>query len=203
MSGEACNTSQVSQLFKGRFGKTISILETDFESAEMVKYMTNSFLATKVSFMNEMKALCDACDARWEDALEGFLRDGRVGHSHTQVPGPDGKFGFGGSCFPKDIQALINFSKDLNINLNTVEGAWSTNLKVRPEQDWLELKGRAYIGGIIMIFKIKNYHHFLNFLREQQAHPELKEEEIFIKLDKTSKAMSSSCCNTVRMPKKS
>ena len=50
-----------------------------------------------------------------------------------------------------------------------------------------------------MIFKIKNYHHFLNFLREQQVHPELKEEEIFIKLDKTSKAMSSSCCNTVRM----
>ena len=143
VGGEACNTSQVSQLFKGRFGKAISILETDFESAEMVKYMTNSFLATKVSFMNEMKALCDACDARWEDALEGFLRYGRVGHSHTQVPGPDGKFGFGGSCFPKDIQALINFSKDLNINLNTVEGAWSTNLKVRPEQDWLELKGRA------------------------------------------------------------
>ena len=76
-------------------------------------------------------------------AIEGFVRDGRVGHSHLSVPGPDGKFGFGGSCFPKDIQAMIHFAKEINIFPNVLEGVWDKNLDVRPEQDWQELKGRA------------------------------------------------------------
>jgi UDPglucose 6-dehydrogenase len=61
------------------------------------------------------------------------------------VPGPDGKLGFGGSCFPKDIQAMIAFAKTLGIEMNTLAGTWKTNLHVRPEQDWKELKGRAVI----------------------------------------------------------
>ena len=59
------------------------------------------------------------------------------------MPGHDGKKGFGGSCFPKDIQALINFAEKNDININTVKGAWQTNLEVRPERDWENLKGRA------------------------------------------------------------
>ena len=77
--------------------------------------------------------------------IEGFIRDGRVGSSHTNVPGHDGKLGFGGSCFPKDIQALINFAEKNNLDLNVVKGAWKTNLEVRPEKDWEKLKGRAVI----------------------------------------------------------
>ena len=49
---------------------------------------------------------------------------------------PDGKNGYGGSCFPKDVQALIHFSKEIGVNLNVVEGSWQTNLEVRPERDW-------------------------------------------------------------------
>jgi len=105
--------------------------------------MCNTFFATKVSFMNEMYNLCKAIDGDWDKAVEGFVRDGRVGHSHVNVPGHDGKFGFGGSCFPKDVQALISFAKENNINLNVLEGTWKTNLEVRPEKDWEELKGRA------------------------------------------------------------
>ena len=60
-------------------------------------------------------------------------------------PGPDGKYGFGGSCFPKDIQAMINFSESLGVNPNVLKGAWDTNLEMRPEEDWKELKGRAVI----------------------------------------------------------
>ena len=56
-------------------------------------------------FLNEMKLISDKIGADWEMVIEGFVRDGRVGHSHTSVPGPDGKKGFGGSCFPKDVQA--------------------------------------------------------------------------------------------------
>ena len=81
------------------------------------------------------------------------------------VPGPDGKKGFGGSCFPKDINGIIAFAKALRLDndphfnpfkessncgrkllaTNTLEGAWKTNLKVRPEKDWEQLKGRAVV----------------------------------------------------------
>ena len=112
----------------------------------MIKYLCNTFFATKVSFMNEMKILSDNVGAVWEDVVEGFIRDGRVGNSHTSVPGPDGKLGFGGSCFPKDIQAIIDFADKNNINLSVLKGAWKTNLEVRPEKDWEQLEGRAIIS---------------------------------------------------------
>ena len=107
--------------------------------------MTNTFFATKISFLNDMKLLADKCGVIWEDAVEGFVRDGRVGHSHLNVPGHDGKFGFGGSCFPKDIQALINFGENRGVDMNVLKGAWKTNLEVRPERDWEKLKGRAVV----------------------------------------------------------
>ena len=143
VGGSIKNVEKVSSLFRWRFGETVSIIETDYESAEMVKYMTNTFLATKISFLNDMKILSEAVDAEWYDVLEGFIRYGRVGHTHLNVPGHDGKFGFGGSCFPKDIQAIINFADDLGLSLDTLKGAWKTNLKVRPEKDWEKLEGRA------------------------------------------------------------
>lgn len=145
LGGKLEYLNKVSDLYKHRFGDTISIIKTDFQTAELIKYVCNNFFATKVSFLNEMKLICDAVNAKWDDVIEGFLRDGRVGSSHTQVPGPDGKYGFGGSCFPKDIQAMIKFSESLNISPNVLKGAWKTNLSVRPEKDWEELKGRAVI----------------------------------------------------------
>ena len=111
----------------------------------MVKYFSNIFFAVKVSFANEMKLVCDKIGADWKTALEGFVADGRVGDSHLNVPGPDGKLGFGGSCFPKDINAFISFADKIGIDVNTICGAWKTNLDVRPEEDWRELKGRAVV----------------------------------------------------------
>ena len=147
LGGSKENTLIVDSLYRDRFGKTVSILNTDFESAEMIKYVCNTFFATKVSFLNEMRILSDKVNANWEDIIEGFLRDGRVGNSHSQVPGPDGKFGFGGSCFPKDIQAIIHFANGIGVDLSVLKGAWETNLKVRPERDWEELVGRAIVKG--------------------------------------------------------
>lgn len=145
LGGTPTSTKIVADLYKWRFGVTQTIIETTWETAELIKYMNNCYFATKVSFLNEMKLIADACGADWEDAKEGFVRDGRVGHSHMSVPGHDGKLGFGGSCFPKDIQAMIAFAAELGIEANTLKGAWSTNLFVRPEQDWKELKGRAVV----------------------------------------------------------
>ena len=92
-----------------------------------------------------MYHIADACGVDWDTAVEGFVRDGRVGHSHLSVPGPDGKFGFGGSCFPKDLRAMIHLSKQLGVSPNVMRGAWETNLDVRPQRDWEKLKGRAVV----------------------------------------------------------
>ncbi len=98
--------------------------------------MNNCFFATKVSFLNEMRQVSDLCDADWDKAVEGFIRDGRIRHSHMNVPGPDGKFGFGGKCFPKDVSAMISFGSQLGLNMHTLNGVWNTNCEVRPEKDW-------------------------------------------------------------------
>ena len=145
VGGNWGDTQRVKHLYQWRFGESIPVITTNYETAELIKYMNNCFFATKVSFLNEMYQIAEKCGANWEEAIEGFVRDGRIGHSHMNVPGPDGKFGFGGSCFPKDIQAMINFSDSLNTPSNVLKGAWKTNLEVRPEEDWKKLKGRAVV----------------------------------------------------------
>jgi UDPglucose 6-dehydrogenase len=142
IGGEAQHTEKVLELFKARFGQKHYIL-TDSTTAEYIKYMANTFLAVKVSVVNEFYRMSEALGADWNKALEGFVSDPRIGNSHTQVPGHDGKLGFGGTCFPKDINALITMGKELNVDMNTLEAAWKTNLEVRPEQDWKQLVGRA------------------------------------------------------------
>ena len=143
LGGSMGYTERVADLYRWRFGTSIPVLETTYETAELIKYMNNTFFATKVSFMNEMRQVSDKIGANWDEAVDGFVLDGRVGHSHLNVPGPDGKFGFGGSCFPKDIQAMIHFMASIDLYSHVLTGAWNTNLEVRPEEDWKELKGRA------------------------------------------------------------
>lgn len=142
LGGEKGGTKKVKELFEQRFMNR-HIIETDPTTAELIKYMNNTFFATKVSIMNEFKLLSDAINANWEDALYGFASDGRVGDSHLHVPGPDGRLGYGGTCFPKDVNALISFANNKGIKLNTIQGGWNTNLIVRPEKDWEKDKGRA------------------------------------------------------------
>ena len=105
--------------------------------------MNNTFFATKVAIMNEFKLVCDKIGANWNDALAGFVADHRIGDSHLDVPGPDGKMGYGGTCFPKDVNALIIFARSNGVELNSILGGWKTNLTVRPEKDWEKDKGRA------------------------------------------------------------
>jgi len=145
LGGEIEDTNKVKKLYQWRFGDSTPCIETNYETAEMIKYMNNCFFATKISFLNEMKLISDKCGVDWDTAVDGFVRDGRIGHSHLSVPGPDGKNGFGGSCFPKDVRAMIGFAEELGIHPNTLVGVWSTNLTVRKERDWEDLKGRSII----------------------------------------------------------
>tara|TARA_R110002020_G_scaffold241737_2_gene454990 strand:- start:1641 stop:2510 length:870 start_codon:yes stop_codon:yes gene_type:complete len=145
LGGEPKNTSKVAELFRIRFGDSTPTIQTNFETAEFIKYMNNCYFATKVSFMNEMRLIADKSNVDWNVAVDGFVRDGRIGHSHVSVPGPDGKFGFGGSCFPKDMQAMMCHARTLGVEPSVLDGAWKTNLNVRPERDWEKLLGRAII----------------------------------------------------------
>ena len=142
LGGEKTFVKEVKKLFLARF-KNKNIIETDSKTAELIKYMNNTFFATKVSIMNEFKLISDKIGANWEDALNGFSSDGRIGDSHLNVPGHDGKFGYGGTCFPKDVNALICYAEKFDINLYTIAGGWKTNLDVRPEKDWEKKIGRS------------------------------------------------------------
>ena len=142
LGGDIELTKITESLYKSRFMNR-HFIHTDSTTAELIKYMNNSFFATKVSIMNEFYRLSQALGANWNDALEGFVSDPRIGDSHLHVPGPDGRLGYGGTCFPKDVNAIVTLAKELNVPLNTIEAGWKTNLEVRPEQDWKEMKGRA------------------------------------------------------------
>ena len=142
LGGDDNLTNKAAKLFEQRFMNK-HIIKTDSTTAELIKYMNNTFFATKVSIVNEFKLLADKLGANWEDALYGFTSDSRIGDSHLHVPGPDGRLGYGGTCFPKDVNALITLAKQLDTPLNTIEGGWKTNLTVRPEKDWEADKGRA------------------------------------------------------------
>ena len=144
IGGERPSTTKLRQVYSLVFPNA-KIVKTGSITAEMVKYFTNTFLATKVSFANEMKMICDELNIDYDKVVEYSTYDERLGKSHWAVPGPDGKLGFGGSCFPKDLNALIDLCYEKSIKANTLFGAWETNLEVRPEQDWKELKGRAVV----------------------------------------------------------
>ena len=140
--GDKKLTKKCEKLFSKRFMNR-TFIHTDSTTAEYIKYMNNNFFAAKVSIMNEFYRLGKIINIDWKTALHGFSADQRIGDSHLHVPGPDGKLGFGGTCFPKDINALISFAKDKGTKMNTLEAAWKTNLEVRPQEDWKGLKGRA------------------------------------------------------------
>jgi nucleotide sugar dehydrogenase len=135
-----------STIVKNMFRKVfqeVPIIKTGSNTAESVKYFINTFLATKVSFANEFKQICDTVEVDYDKVVEYALYDHRLGKTHFSTPGPDGKSGFGGSCFPKDINALIYFSSNLGITPTVLSAVWKKNLEVRPEKDWEQLKGRA------------------------------------------------------------
>ena len=142
LGGKSKYINKVEMIFNDRFSNK-NIIKTDAKTAELIKYMNNTFFATKVSIMNEFKLLCEKIGANWEDALYGFAADGRIGDSHLNVPGHDGKIGYGGTCLPKDVNALINFAEKNNIKLNSIKGGWKTNLELRAEKDWEKNFGRS------------------------------------------------------------
>ena len=123
---------------------TISFIST--QEAEAVKYFRNCFLATKVSFCNEFASFCKNLSIDYDTVKKYSSNDSRIGHSHTLVPGPDGKTGFAGTCFPKDMASLEYQMNQTNTPTYIIKAANDRNNKIdRPDRDWSLDKGRAII----------------------------------------------------------
>ena len=145
----------VRNVFMRAFPK-VPIIKTSSTTAEMVKYVTNCMLAVKVAFANEMSQICEELDkdglnVDYDKVVEYIKFDRRLGETHWSVPGPvptqDGRYvkGFGGHCFPKDLNALMSVARSYGIEPTVMRSAWDKNLEVRlPEdRDWEKQVGRA------------------------------------------------------------
>lgn len=119
------------------------IIYVSSNEAEMTKYTTNLFLATKVSFFNDIYSLCKKMNINYDNVIEATLRDPRIGKSHYMVPGPDGDRGYGGHCFPKDVSAILHIADNYKTRIPTIMGAHTTNQIVRKDKDWEKMEGRA------------------------------------------------------------
>ena len=104
--------TQIYYEFNTKVDNVAHVIQRTTKEAELFKYLANCFLATKVIFANEFKILCDKVRVDYGRIAEVAVLDKRLGHTHWRVPGPDGKFGFGGSCFPKDTSALLHFADE-------------------------------------------------------------------------------------------
>ncbi len=142
IGGSRPATGKVKQMFRKAF-PTIPIVKTGSKTAEMTKYFINCFLATKVTFANQMYQICLDNNIDYDKVCEYALYDQRIGKSHLAVPGPDGDLGFGGHCFPKDLAAMINYGLENNGDTSFLKSVEEFNNKCRRFRDWEKMKGRA------------------------------------------------------------
>jgi len=129
--------NELTDLFHERF-PDIPVYTMLSDESELVKYTANCFLATKVAFFNSICMLSENLGIDYETVMRGVLADPRIGESHTVVPGPDGNYGFGGTCFPKDTNALIKTLENNNVSPEILKAVWSDNLSYRQDWDWAE-----------------------------------------------------------------
>tara|TARA_Y100000992_G_C21222655_1_gene471260 strand:- start:75 stop:905 length:831 start_codon:yes stop_codon:yes gene_type:complete len=140
LGGDRKGTNIVRQIYS-RIFPNATIVKTGAKHAEMVKYFTNCFLATKVSFANEMYNVCQQLDLDYDKIVEYATYDERLGKSHWAVPGPDGDFGYGGHCLPKDLSAIVSEFDTYGL----LEAVEQVNDQVREDRDWEHMVGRAVL----------------------------------------------------------
>lgn len=130
------NSQEVSNFYK-KYTKCINkeYVFVDIITASLIKYTINSFLASKVIFFNEVKKIFDNSDTddSWTDFIKALSLDQRIGSSHMEVPGPDGRYGFGGACFPKDTNALYNYSSSIGAEFELLKKVILLNNNIRAD----------------------------------------------------------------------
>lgn len=113
--------------------KNENVRYCEIGEASLSKYIINCFLSTKVIFMNEMYQITRKFGFDYDTIIDNITLDNRIGKSHNNVPGPDGFFGFGGYCFPKDTAALLSFAKNHKIKLDVLQSVVDKNKLIRNE----------------------------------------------------------------------
>lgn len=141
LGGDRKLCKKVSELYKQHSRcLTNDHLFTDIETASLIKYSINTFLATKVIFFNEMHEILNKMGTNdsWDYVQNIIARDDRIGLSHMDVPGHDGKLGFGGACFPKDCMAFLKYSNDLGSKASILKAVIKKNNNIRSKYKDLE-----------------------------------------------------------------
>jgi nucleotide sugar dehydrogenase len=131
--------AMLTELYRPLNLRETPILVTDLESAELIKYASNAFLATKISFINEISSLCESVNADVHAIAKGMGMDARIGPKFLH-PGP----GYGGSCFPKDTRALLNTALEYGNELKIVSATVEANAA---HQEKMVAKIRQAVGG--------------------------------------------------------
>lgn len=144
LGGENKYTTTVAMMYMKVFQPPeVKYVHTTYEVAEMTKYMTNCFLATVGSFANEMYDIAQGLGVDYADVVECVRYDDRIEKAPIIVPGHDGSRGWGGHCFPKDLNALKYAANTNDIDTKVLDVVWEKNLEVRENRDWEQMKGRA------------------------------------------------------------
>ena len=139
-------TELINTAYKNKCINSNKIHFVDNNEAEMIKLFRNTFLSTKISFCNEIYQFCQSQNISYENVRKLATNDPRIGSSHTNVPGHDGFFGYGGTCFPKDTNSLYFQMKEKNLNSYIIKATVERNENVdRPQQDWKSNVNRAVI----------------------------------------------------------
>ncbi|WP_028955488.1 UDP-glucose/GDP-mannose dehydrogenase family protein [Sulfitobacter sp. 20_GPM-1509m] len=141
----------MNQIYRPLYLRDFPIMITDLESAEMIKYAANAFLATKITFINEIAALCERTGADVKTVSQGMGLDGRIGNKFLHA-GP----GYGGSCFPKDTQALARMGQDHSMPMQLTETVIKVNdeIKRRMIDKVVDLCGGKVNGKIIAVLGV-------------------------------------------------
>jgi UDPglucose 6-dehydrogenase len=130
--------NRIARLHRDVMGYKVKIFITDPTTAEMVKYMSNTFMATKIIFANEMADMAEKLGINYSDIAEMVGADVRIGKSFLKKT-PFA--GFGLKCFPKDTVAILGLAKKLKVDLSVLQAVWKKNLKIRKVRDWEGIKG--------------------------------------------------------------
>ena len=113
----------------------IKIVTKSYEACEMFKYTINVYLSMKVWFFNEINIMCDTLHLDYQNLHELFELEPRIGNSHTQVPGHDGKYGFGGKCLPKETKGMCYLQNQLGLDNSVLERVIQRNKEIRGSED--------------------------------------------------------------------
>ena len=141
LGGNESNTKKVANIYKRHsLCTTKNYIFTDLETASFIKYSINTFLATKVIFFNQLFNIFENLNVNdeWIDVISFISKDKRIGSSHMDVPGHDGRFGFGGACFPKDTLAFAKYAKSIDVDFSLLVEAIKSNKTIRSKYESLD-----------------------------------------------------------------